>query len=253
MYYYIAEPVTTQSERRRLDEIKSILSQLGIAGEFAIASPARTVPEHLQLAFSKGFSTIVGIGTDALISTVAGCMLTYHYEKAVLGAIPFKPDQSLAKMIGASTLADFAQTLRARRTIDIDAVRFGQLEAIVSEAKISLSEPMEFKLSYQSVLAQGLFTELLIRPSGELEIGLSPKSNFTRFLNRLFNQQKPQQNSSTTKLQLSSWQFSTKETCSLKIGDQKIVDTPFEAKTYKKALKLIVKRANITPVKDLKV
>jgi hypothetical protein len=250
MYYYIAESVTTQAERRRLDDIKALLSQLGIAGEFAVASPSRSIEDHLELAFSKGFTTIVGIGSDALICRVAGSILGHKYDKAVLGVIPLASDQVTARMIGASGLTQITAILRTRETLEIDAIQFGRNQASITTALTELPAEAEFRLRYKDALLEGSFTNLSIEPNGQVKIWKKDVKRSSNVFNQLFASQKDRDNVSLTRLQLDRWDFATKESCSLTVNGVPIAETPFQAIHRKKALKLIVNRATITPVKD---
>ncbi len=247
MYYYIAESLATSTERQRVEAIKSLLSQLGIAGEFAIASPARSVEEHLELAFAKGFTTIVGIGSDALVSRVAGQMLSRHYEKAVLGAIPFQPDQALWQMIGASSLTAHGQALRERRTIFVDALELGRGQAIISPASMLLDRLVRFRLDYNDVQLLGVCRAMTVDPSGEVTLRDTPASKgwFSGFFRRIAGS-----SLAVTRFTADSWRLATERPVQLVIGGQIVAETPFEAKRWPKALKLIIQRATIAPVKD---
>lgn len=246
MYYYIAEPLITKSEKRKVDEIKSMLSQLGIAGEFAVASPARTVEEHLELAFAKGFSTIVGMGSDALLCRVAAKMLEKNYSRAVLGAIPLSSDQRLWEMMGVTTLAEIGDALRTRFLQPIDVLELGAGQAIIVEASIRRPHPVRFQLRYKGAVLLGRFTDLTIKPSGEVNLyDQTAKRNGNWFSRLLGSKNDPSIN--TTHLESAQWELATDEPCEVTVGSQTVGQTPLSVKSRPKCLKLIVNRAIIAP------
>lgn len=250
MYYYIAEPLTTKTERRQIEDVKALLSQLGIAGEFAIASPARTVEEHLELAFSKGFTTIVGIGSDALVNRVAATMLHRQYDKAVLGAIPLQPEQVLWSMIGARTLAELGEILRARLIMAIDALELGRGQAIITPAAIKATKPVRFQLRYRQVDIQGLLTNAELATNGEVKLWDATYGQPTSLLSRLFGRSKTESTINLTHFKNNRWALATETALAVTVNGQNVAQTPLQAIRRPKALKLIVSRAKITPEKE---
>lgn len=244
MYYYIVEPLTTQAEKKRVEEIKMILSQLGIAGEFAVASPARTVEEHLELAFRKGFSTIVGIGRDSLASQVAGRLIATGYTKAALGFIPLQTGQELWQMIGATSIRQICESLRTRRVLSIDAMAINDEKFFITPATAHFSRPLRFQLIFPHYGLEGQFTNLSIMPTGQLTI--SDASQVTQsWFSRLFR--KPQaDNSSATQLMIEECQLLTERPCSLIVDSLAFAQTPIQLQHRPQVLKLIVNRAKIT-------
>lgn len=250
MYFYVAEPITTQAERRKIEEIKSLLSQLGIAGEFAVASPARTVEEHLELAFRKGFTTIVGIGSDALINKVASRLLYHQYDRAAVGAIPLSTSQILWQMVGAHSLKELGEILRARLLLPIDAVVFNEQHACITSAAIRLDRPVSFRLSYNASELSGQFTDLTIKTDGQLRLQDRTYQTQGSFFDRFFGK-RAEKNLSVTSLSKERWQLTTGEPCSLLVAGQVVTKTPLKVLRRPKALKLIVHRAKIATDKAM--
>jgi diacylglycerol kinase family enzyme len=254
MYYYITEPLTTNAERKRIDDIKSTLSQLGIAGEFAVASPARTVAEHLELAFKKGFTTIVGVGSDGLANTVASTILRHHYEKAVFGFIPLDSRQHLWKMVGGNSIKESCAILRARHTQAIDAIELNADQSCITSASMHTPEPVQFQLAFREVQLAGQCTDLLINPSGEITIidqTYRSGKGGGGFFSRLFGGgPSTGENLSTTSFNADRWQFATKTPMPIVIDGEQATTTPLDVIYRKKALKLIVNRARIATEKE---
>ncbi len=247
MYYYITEPLTTNQERKRIEEIKSILSQLGIAGEFAIASPARTVEEHLELAFTKGFTTVVGIGSDALAGKVASTMLASHHEQAVMGVIPLAPHQMMWQMIGTHSVRETCEALRTRHLTTIDAVELNKGHAFVTQALIHTNQPVRFQLRYNSVQLQGQLTDLVIDHLGNVQLWNSGQSS-SGFFQRLLGG-KTDTEQTQTHFFSNEWSFVTEAPLPVLIDGQVVTQTPLHVKRRPKALNLIVNRAIVTPEK----
>lgn len=249
MYYYIAEPVSAPAERRKIESVKSLLSQLGIAGEFAVASPARSVEEHLQLAFAKGFTTIVSIGSDALASKVAGVMLAQRYEKAALGVIPIQTGQVFWSLTGVKSLTEVGESLRTRHLISIDALELNPGEVCLSPAQITLAKPMRFQLSYKGAVIHGQLTDMEILPSGEVTLWDRTFGQNRPIWQRLFGAKIDPQ-LARSRFAGDHWQLATEQPVEVMIGTSPISRTPLRANRRPKALKLIVNRAMITPEKS---
>jgi len=250
MYYYIAEPAITPAEKRRIEEVKTVLSQLGIAGEFAVASPARTVDEHLELAFAKNFTTIVAIGSDGLLSRVAARMLARGYDKAAIGIIPLRPDQAAWNMIGVHSLREVADILRTRLLMPIDVLEFGRGQACIARSTISLDKPTAFHLRYNGVELRGTLTDAIILPSGELRLWDKTFQRSGGLLQKLFGGSKNQSKIGETSINATRWQLATERPCSVEVAGHAIAETPLTAERREKALKLIVSRAIMSPDKE---
>lgn len=245
MYYYVAEPISTRNERRRIEEIKSLLSQLGIAGEFVVASPARSVEECLDLAFKKGFTTIVGIGSDALACRLASAVIGTGNDRIALGMIPLQPQSQLWSMLGVTSVQEIGESLRTRLLESFDAVELGDGRCSIVRAVISLSSPVNFKLAYKRAIFAGSFTDLTLDPSGIVRIW-DRNVGQVGFWQGLFGLKKSAQES-VTQLTGNHWQFVTQMSCELTVGGQAIATTPLSVTFRSKPLKLIVNRATIAP------
>ncbi len=253
MYYYIAEPTTTNIERKKIEEIQSILSQLGIAGEFAVASPARSVEEHLELAFRKGFTTIVGIGSDALANQVASSIFREGYDTAVLGFIPLRPRQALWNMIGTTTIREACQQLRTRFVVSIDALQIDATHTLITDAVIQLPAPVRFLLHYRGSTIQGQLTDATISHNGTITLTdttYRPKPQGRSLLERIFGGRKQAIELASTSVQASRWQLETETPCSITVDGSVVATTPLDATTRPKALKLITVRDKVAKEKE---
>lgn len=243
MYFYVSESLTSPNEHRRIEEIKSLLSELGIAGEFAVASPARTVEEHMELAFHKGFTTIVGIGSDALASKVAATLFRYDPERAAMGMIPLQPAQQLWSLIGVKTTRQAIELLSQRRLMTIDMLELGRHRAIITSATIRLNTPVRFELSFGQAALSGQFTDLVIEPSGQVTLADNTLTTLPLW-SRLWRWPTADP-LATTRFTANRWRFTTEKSCDVVIANQIVAQTPLDAKRRPRVLNLIVDRAKI--------
>lgn len=247
MYYYIVDQLTTSAEKRKIEEIQSILSQLGIAGEFTIATPGRTVEELLLFAFKKGFTTIVSVGTDALANRVASSLIYHGYDQAAFGIIPFSHNQRLSRMVGYGSLRENCETLRTRLTMSIDALSLNEHSVIITEACIALEKPVAFQLRYDQVILHGLLTDLQIDPTGEVLIldkryQALQKSKKARIG---FWSERNKPTTGLTHLRLKRWSLATQPVCHVTVDRAVLAETPLLVERRPNALKLIVNRAKL--------
>lgn len=247
MYFYITEYLTTPSERRRIEEIKSLLSQLGIAGEFVVASPAKTVEDHLEMAFRKGFTTIVGIGSDALANRLAATIFRFDPERSVMGMIPLQPQQQLWSMIAAKTTKEAVESLRQRRLEKIHLLDLGRQQAIITAAAIHLNQAVRFELVVGQAILSGQFTDLLMRLSGR--IILFDKSQINQPIWNRFIGRSTTDPLAISRLTANRWRLSTETPCDVTVDGLVVTQTPLDVKRRPRVLKLIVNRARISPVK----
>jgi diacylglycerol kinase family enzyme len=248
MYYYIAEPPTTQNEQKQLDDIRKILDQLGISGEFAITSESRPASDHLELALRKHFTTVVGIGSDSLANAIATTILHYDADKTAMGMIPLHPT-TVGRMIGGNSIRDFCNILRARLLVPIDTVSLNPQCAFITTAEAALDQPAPFRLTYDTVQMIGEFTNLSVTTHGLVRIwngGTSQEAAPTGFMKRLFRPVE-QQNLTLTQFVANSWSFETESPIPIAVAGQTVTETPLQVNRRPKTLKLIVNRARISP------
>ena len=111
MYYYILEAPPTRAARQTYQKLRDLLTQLSIAGEMVVASPARNPAELADMGIEKGYSTIVAVGGDFHVNEVATAIL----GRAVLGVIPIGASQLVTDIIGLTGIKEAALALKQRR------------------------------------------------------------------------------------------------------------------------------------------
>ncbi len=248
MYYYIVEPLTTQAEKKKLDDIKAMLAQLGITGEFAIASPARTAEEHLELAIRKNFTTIVGIGSDALANTIASGILDHGHDQIAMGVIPLDANQTLWQLTGNRSLKEASQALRQRLLSPITAIELNPTQVAITDVVITQPQPVKFQIAYNTIELSGQLTDLTINRQGLVQFwdqSLRPTAASPSWLQRIFSSAPIDQ--SISQFTALHWQLATETPVSVMAGGQIIAATPLTVTIRQKVLKLITNRAKMAP------
>lgn len=111
MYYYILESPSSRAARQNYQKLRDILTNLSIVGEVVSASPARTPEELAMMGMTKGYSTIVAVGSDVHINRVATAIV----GRAVLGIIPINASSLVTEIVGTSDMKEAAETLKYRK------------------------------------------------------------------------------------------------------------------------------------------
>lgn len=123
MYLYIYDTVV--QDRRYEKEIQSVenrLTDLGIAGKIVRLGLFRRADEFIRDEVKRGgATTVVAVGNDATVRQIIDVAVEM---KAVLGIIPFGPNNRVAAMFGVPEGAAACDILSARivETIDIGVV-----------------------------------------------------------------------------------------------------------------------------------
>jgi len=117
MYYYIFQSPKNYSENKTHEQIKNILTIMGISGENTNVSPARTATELALMGIGKGYSTIVAIGGDELINEVASNIVG---SGAALGIIPINASTDIYNLINTNNIKEACDALQKRYLEDIN-------------------------------------------------------------------------------------------------------------------------------------
>jgi len=118
MYYYIINPASGFGKINKIqDQLKEILTNLGIAGEFAKTTGPKDATKLAKLAISKGYNTIIAVGGDNTVNEVVNGIVD---KKVALGIIPTGATNSVAKTLGIFDWQEACSILAARRIETID-------------------------------------------------------------------------------------------------------------------------------------
>lgn len=122
MYYYVFEQPENKKIEKLQEKIRINLEELRIIGEVTKANPVQKPEELVASGITKGYNTIVIVGSDALINRMA----THVAQREVtLGMVPTDSPSLLARLIGAKNPNHACEILPFRRIIEID---IGQVE-----------------------------------------------------------------------------------------------------------------------------
>lgn len=136
MYYYIVDPPRGVPAERIASRLNELTTPLGISGEIAVANPARSAEELTYMGIDKGFTTIVAVGGEELVNTVATIILNESQERIALGVVPVNAGGLIARMVGAANndLRHAAAIIQQRHLDLIDVVQIGPKRFMISEA-----------------------------------------------------------------------------------------------------------------------
>lgn len=117
MYYYVFEQPENKKVEKLQEKIRINLEELRIIGEITKANPVQKPEELISSGITKGYNTIVVVGSDDLINR----MTTYVADRDVtLGMIPTDEKSFLARLIGIRNPNQACEILPFRRIIKLD-------------------------------------------------------------------------------------------------------------------------------------
>jgi len=267
MYYYVFEQPENKKIEKLQEKIRINLEELRIIGEVTKANPVQKPEELVASGITKGYNTIVLVGSDALISRMA----TYVVGRDVtLGMIPTDEKSSLAKLIGAKNPNHACEILPFRRIIEIDIGKIEDDKYFLSKIDLvpaiekgigpkaadldSASSIIDFDDYKAQVRASRISVEngqldtkdfALIKKSftdGILEIYTAPALQKKRgFMAKIFKKEEEPE-SFTSMFHSNKFRISASPLMAVISGDKIIARTPVEFSIVPNALKIIVSR-----------
>jgi len=229
------------------ERVKSILGDLGIAGETVSPSPARTIEELASLGIVKGYSTIVAVGSENIVDKIVTALISQKGDKeVVLGMIPENYNSALARMLGVKDVRDACNALKFRKLSTIDACFIEPNKYFLTEALIESSRSIDAYLILDNIQAGLPFNKITIRPGLNISVedNSLQKGSSNRFLGWLFGKKPQEINNSffrSKKLKLETINTSVP----VKVDGEVIAKTPIVCHNRSKALKIIVARDTI--------
>jgi hypothetical protein len=234
MYYYIFQSPKNNTEKKLHERIKNILTVLGISGENALVSPARTAEELAIMGVEKGYSTIVAVGSDDIVNIVASSI---YQSDAILGVIPINASHDIHQLI---TTDDIKKSCEALQKRTLKSVNIGHVEPninfltkLVISSKKTLSIAAEIDDFYFETYADKI----------EIDNDLNVKLfNYAKkgFFNNLFGILSKKGNlEHFSFFNANILRLRTHEIIPVKIGEHTITKTPIVAYKKQKDLKII--------------
>lgn len=111
MYYYIFD-IKKFGKRAQIDTLKEYLAELGITGEFTYINSAQSAEDLAVQGLKKGYSTIIGVGSDDLVNSISNVLIG---QKEAMGVIPVQASPELENLLGVKNWKEAAETLRFRK------------------------------------------------------------------------------------------------------------------------------------------
>ena len=158
MYYYIFD-IKKCKKRTFIEAIKNTLSELGISGEYNYILPSQSAEELVEVGLKRGYSTIIAVGSDDLINSVANRMIG---RKEAMGAIPLEVSSSMELLLGVSNWKDACESLRFRRIREMFAGRTAVGEHFLTELYLDLPRPTELTVEFKNFIIQVLVKNFMI-------------------------------------------------------------------------------------------
>lgn len=247
MYYYIIESAGKKSEVWQ-EKVKSILGDIGIAGETVTPSPARTVEELASLGIVKGYSTIVAVGSEKTANKIATAIINRHENNdVVLGVIPENYDTAIARKIRVKDLKHACETLKYRKLEVADACFIEPNKYFLTEATIDTIKTVDAYLKTDSIQAGFSFNRILIKPGLTVNVEDSSGGNTNKSIfNWLLGKKKVSNDIHSSLFHDKKFKLETPGFSLPIISDGEIIaKTPIILQNRPKVLKIIIARDTI--------
>lgn len=242
MYYYITEPPKTKEARRELDQLRTMLASLGIAGEFVSTESGRTVEKLAELGVAKKYSTLVAIGSEGLINQLAILLAGTDY---IFGAVPLYQPDLLADVNNTHNLTEALIALKYRR---IKLASLGKIEPnkyFLTRTNLSLNDFGVLNLKFARANVKATFSDIEILGRGGLII--KKRDLAKNFLQRMWQKlnQFKQPIVNYSYFNVAQFSLETGANHSVYLDQQIIAKTPIAFKVIPSCLKMIMKRNKI--------
>ncbi len=138
MYYYIVDPPRGTPTAKIAQRLQDLITPMGISGEIGIANPARSAEELAYMGIDKGFTTLVAVGGEELVNTLATILINESREKIAFGIIPIDAGALVADMIGVpnNDMRLAAEVIKQRHLELVDVVQIAAKRFMLTEAFI---------------------------------------------------------------------------------------------------------------------
>lgn len=238
MYFYIVEQPKSVATSRLHARIREYLNSIGIYGEFALASPARTAEELASMAITKGYNTIVVIGSDLTVNKVARVIASA--EKTVMGIIPIDPNQYSCQLVGTTDWRLACDALKARQLGRVNLNFIPPNKYFITDAAIfsQADNPTDLVVDNEFI-AKFTFTQLRIHPNLIIELfdeGFG-SSKLQKGINWLFGRQ-PRQ-AAYSVFHGIDIRLSAKKPLFVVLGSEIVAKTPLSIELKPEGLKII--------------
>ena len=251
MYYYIFD-IKRCKKRATIEAIKSALLELGISGEYNYISNAAPAEKLVELGLSRGYSTIVGVGSDDLINSVANRMVG---RKEAMGVIPLEISKPMSSLLGFDSWREACEVLRFRRIKEMYIGRTANGEHFLTEVHIDAGRAVDLTIEFKNYIVQVLAKNFMvsnyypgIKKIGQdylnVVIESQPRisSSFVNQFKSIFGTKVASEAKAISTISARSMRIFTKKPVSIIAGDKMIAKTPQLIESSDEMLRLIVSR-----------
>lgn len=158
MYYYIFD-IRQCKNKAHAEKIKDYLAELGISGEYVFPSLVRTSKELVKDAIQRNFSTIVAVGNDSLINTVASELVG---TKVAFGIVPLNASPEINNLVNGADWRSATKNLRYRKIEEVRLGRFENGQHFLISAELKIIHPVNVTLEFDGFIAQARAKKLVI-------------------------------------------------------------------------------------------
>jgi len=158
MYYYIFD-IKKFGKKSQVDTLKEYLAELGITGEFTYINSAQTAEDLAVLGLKKGYSTIVGVGSDDVANSISNVLIG---QKEAMGLIPIGASPELEELIGVTGWKEAAESLRFRRIKDIFLGQTATGTHFLTNIYLDIKNTFEVTLEFKDYMVTAKARSLMI-------------------------------------------------------------------------------------------
>ncbi len=203
----------------------------------------------MDIAITKGYSTIVAVGSDIFANKIASSILNQQKpdsQKIVFGFLPIEPSTSiLAQSLNIETVEQAVQALRFRKVKDLSIAVLVPNKFFLIPITIENPKAFDLEMKIPQLTAQSQAEQIIITPDIQVswENPAKKPSLVQSFIQKVIKNET---------IELPKTIFKTK-TLDLKtdpglpvmLGSEVIARTPIRAKALPNYLHIIVNRASI--------
>lgn len=246
MYYYIFQSPKSSAEKTFYEKIRDLARQYSIHGEITQASPARSAEELAKIAIAKEISTIIAIGDDTHINTVASAILKQRPNfPMALGIICTDTESMLYERWGFKRPEDAVATISQRKLESFDVGLIEPDQFFLTSAKIEPSKPTRVTIEVDKWRADAIIDRLEV--SGNLYILLErfykEESVLKSAINLFTGKSSFVADRSLFKARMVT--ISSEKSLPISVGNRTVATTPVNIYRKTNALNIITKRDSI--------
>lgn len=219
---------------------------MGISGEFTYPTSAQTAEELTELGLKKKYSTIVAVGGDDIINSVANVMTG---REEAMGAIPLSASDALTGLLGVRNWRESCDSLRFRKISQLTIGKTGANNHFLTYVTLGINIPIEVTIEFKDFYLQAYTRNLIIsnhhpeikkKFSDHLDVvlqGIPKLSAFSKFRS-LFSSQ-VSTDKDLTLIRARSLRIFTKSPAPILLDNKIICKTPQLLETSDERLKII--------------